>query len=94
MFIDHEEVTANAGETVIIHCTANGTPLARMSWYKGRNKITSSPRIAVSSQGHLLINAIKMSDRGYYTCLADNIAGEDSLTIGIQVQGKLNVCSV
>ena len=90
VFIDQDEVITSVGETVTVHCTANGTPLAKISWYKGRKKIKPSRRIAVSSQGHLVINAVQISDQGYYTCLANNIASQDSLTIIFQVQGKLN----
>ena len=93
VFIDHDEVTTSVGETVTVHCTANGTPLAQISWYKGRKKIKSNRRIALSSQGHLVINAVQISDQGFYTCLANNIAGQDSLTIVFQVQGKLNSLS-
>ncbi|PFX30360.1 hemicentin-1-like isoform X2 [Stylophora pistillata] len=86
VFVDREEVTANAGETITIHCTANGTPRAKITWYKGQDKITASRRIAISSQGHLVINAVGLKDGGYYTCLGNNTAGEDSVTISIQVQ--------
>lgn len=86
VYVDQEEMTANAGETITIQCTANGTPRAKITWYKGQDKITTSRRIAVSSQGHLVINAVELKDGGYYTCLGNNTAGEDSVTISIQVQ--------
>lgn len=89
MFVDQEEVTANTGETITVQCTANGTPRAQITWYKGHSKITANRRIAVSSQGHLVINAVELSDGGYYTCLGNNTAGQDSVTIIIQVQSEL-----
>ena len=94
MYVEQEEVIVNAGETVTVLCTANGTPRAQISWYKGRNKITSSRRIAVSSHGYLVINAVDMSDSGYYTCLGNNSAGQDSVTIIIQVQGEFYTSTV
>lgn len=94
MFVDREEVIANYGETVTVQCTANGKPRAQISWHKGPRKIMASRRIAISSQGHLVINAVEMSDAGYYTCLANNSAGQDSVTIIIQVQSKLNISFV
>ena len=69
VFIDHDEVTTSVGETVTVNSTANGTPLAQISWYKGRKKIKPSRRIALSSQGHLVINAVQISDQGFYTRL-------------------------
>ncbi|KAL9989079.1 hypothetical protein ACROYT_G003587 [Oculina patagonica] len=86
VFVDQEEVTANAGETVTIQCLANGTPRAQITWYQGHDKIIANRRIAVSSQGHLVINAVELNDAGYYTCLGNNSAGQDSVTIIIHVQ--------
>ena len=83
-----------ADETVIIKCTANGSPEAKISWYKGQNKILPSRRIALSSQGHLVINAVQLNDAGYYTCLASNSAGQDSLTIIVQVQSELSISAL
>ena len=94
VYVDQEEMTANAGETITIQCTANGTPRAKITWYKGQEKITTSRRIAVSSQGHLVINAVELKDGGYYTCLGNNTAGEDSVTISIQVQSELRIFSL
>ena len=90
MFVDREEAIAVIGETVIIKCSADGTPEANLSWFKRRKKLEPSRRIALSSQGHLVINAIQLSDAGYYTCLAKNSAGQDSLTTIIQVHSELN----
>ena len=91
MFVDREEVIAIAGETVTVKCTASATPQARISWYQGQKVITASRRIALSSQGHLVINAVELSDAGYYTCLANNSAGRDSFSIIIQVQSELTI---
>ncbi len=81
-------MTANAGETVTIQCLANGTPRAQITWYQGHNKIIANRRIAVSSQGHLVVNAVELNDAGYYTCLGNNSAGQDSVTIIIHVQSE------
>ena len=90
MFVDREEAIAVVGETVIVKCSADGTPEANLLWFKRRKKLVASRRIALSSQGHLVINAVQLSDAGYYTCLANNSAGQDSLTTIIQVHSELN----
>ena len=90
MFVDREEAIAVVGETVIVKCSADGTPEANLLWFKRRKKLVPSRRIALSSQGHLVINAVQLSDAGYYTCLANNSAGQDSLTTIIQVHSELN----
>ena len=88
MFVDQKEVTAIAGETITIQCTAAGTPRALITWYQGQDKMIANRRIAVSSQGHLVINAIELKDTGYYTCLGNNSAGQDSVTINVNVQSE------
>ena len=90
MFVDREEVIAVVGETVIVKCSADGSPEANLWWFKRRKKILPSRRIALSSQGHLVINAVQLNDAGYYTCLANSSAGQDSLTVIIQVHSELN----
>ena len=84
------EVIAEPGEIVTVHCSANGTPRAQISWYKRSKEVIPDRRIALSSQGHLVINAVERGDQGFYMCLASNIAGKDSRNISIKVQGRLN----
>ena len=88
VFVDQKKVTANAGETITVQCTATGTPRTQITWYQGQNKMIANRRIAVSSQGHLVINAIELKDAGYYTCLANNSAGQESVTITVNVQSE------
>ena len=88
MFVDQKKVTAHAGETITIQCTATGTPRAQITWYQGQNKMIANRRIAVSSQGHLVINAIELRDTGNYTCVGNNTAGQDSVTITVNVQSE------
>ena len=88
MFVDRKKVTAKAGETITVQCTATGTPRAQITWHQGQNKMIANRRIAVSSQGHLVINAIELKDAGYYTCLGNNSAGQDTVTITVNVQSE------
>ena len=90
VFIDQMEVIAEPGEIVTVHCSANGTPRAQISWYKRSKEVIPDRRIALSSQGHLVINAVERGDQGFYMCLASNIAGKDSRNISIKVQGRLS----
>ena len=90
MFIDKEDVTAAPGETVNVHCAANGAPRAQITWYKEGSKVIPNRRVALSSQGHLVISAVETSDQGFYTCLANNIAGQDSRNMTIKVQGRFS----
>lgn len=93
VFIDKEDVTAAPGETVNVHCAANGAPRAQITWYKEGSKVIPNRRVALSSQGHLVISAVETSDQGFYTCLANNIAGQDSrnMTIKVQVPPRVTV---
>ena len=88
VFVDQKEIVAKAGNTVTVKCTASAKPDAKIQWFKGANRVTPNRRIAVSSRGHLVINAVETSDAGIFTCLAGNIAGQQSVSVTVRVQSK------
>ena len=77
-------------ETIALQCTANGRPPPVIQWYKEQNQLLSSRKIAISSTGLLVINAADQNDTGFYTCVASNSVGSDSVTITVRVQSKLS----
>ena len=88
VYIDHDDVIVREGDSVTLECRAYAQPTPTIQWYKGRYAVVPSRRIATSSRGHLVINAVQQSDTGFYTCVALNIAGSDSVRVSFSVQGK------
>ncbi|EDO33293.1 predicted protein, partial [Nematostella vectensis] len=77
--------SARIGDSITLECLATGYPPPKIQWYKGRELVVPDRRIATSSRGHLVINAIQQSDTGYYTCVAVNTAGSDSVSVSFSV---------
>jgi hypothetical protein len=88
VYVNKEEIIARLDDSITLECRANGQPTPRIQWYKGRYAVIPSRRIATSSRGHLIINAVQRSDTGFYTCVALNVVGSDSITVSFSVQGK------
>ncbi|KAK3730033.1 hypothetical protein QZH41_009543, partial [Actinostola sp. cb2023] len=86
VYIDHDDVIVREGDSVTLECRAYAQPTPTIQWYKGRYAVVPSRRIATSSRGHLVINAVQQSDTGFYTCVALNIAGSDSVRVSFSVQ--------
>ena len=66
------------GKSVEIRCLPpEGEPKPNVYWLKNGLAIEkNSQRILVSHEGSLLINEVRMSDTGNYTCVAENRAGK------------------
>ena len=88
VFLERDLVLVTAGDTVSLQCSANGRPPAATEWYKGRELLEPTRRIALSSSGLLVINAADQNDAGFYTCLAKNPVGSDSATVTVNVQSE------
>lgn len=88
VYVDQDDVIVKEGDSITLECRANAQPTPTIQWYKGRLAVVPSRRIATSSRGHLVINAAQRSDSGFYTCVALNIAGSDSVRVSFSVQGK------
>jgi hypothetical protein len=64
-------------KSVEIRCLApEGEPRPSLAWLKNGVPIErSSKRLIISHEGSLLINEIRATDAGNYTCVASNVAG-------------------
>ncbi|XP_036128071.1 hemicentin-1 [Molossus molossus] len=74
-------------QRVDIPCSAQGTPLPVITWFKGGSAVLVDGVQHVSQPGGTLsINQAMLSDAGVYTCVAANIAGRDETEITLHVQ--------
>ena len=94
-------VTANSatvvtieGNTVTLACNATGDPVPVQTWSRNGNELTSGGQYQISSDGReLMVQGVtEAQDEGEFTCHASNVAGNDSATIMLSVQGSLIQC--
>ncbi|GFT31287.1 hemicentin-1 [Nephila pilipes] len=88
------ELKAVENDTIQIECFVDGNPKPIILWIKDGHliNVSNDSHYEISQNGQvLLINQIKSSDAGHYTCVASNIAGtrEKSFLLDVQVPPKL-----
>ena len=80
-----------AGTSATFNCNATAIPRHTTKWLKDNTELMNSTKYAISGLGTatstLIINSIELADRGNYTCIAENIHGNDSFTDQLYVQG-------
>ncbi|XP_051012859.1 immunoglobulin superfamily member 10, partial [Acomys russatus] len=85
-----KEITVYSGSTVELKCRAEGMPKPTISWILANQTVVSETpggnrKVWVTPDGTLIIYHLSVYDRGYYKCVASNSAGQDSLSVKIQV---------
>ena len=66
--------------SVELKCRAEGIPLPEISWKRGE--------VVVSREKNYEILDVQQPYSGNYTCVATNIAGQDTRTSSLRVRGK------
>lgn len=75
-----------------VNCKAQGSEPPTIHWLKEDETLRELPSHITVSNGTLIFNGVKSSDKGQYTCLAKNAQGSINATISIEVHGELEVC--
>ncbi|XP_069693342.1 cell adhesion molecule Dscam2-like [Periplaneta americana] len=75
--IEPKDTSVIAGQTVALHCQANGFPQPTVIWRKGHGKLATQfdELDGPLKNGTLLIQDVKEDDEGYYMCEANNGIG-------------------
>ncbi|XP_078369723.1 uncharacterized protein LOC144653563 isoform X2 [Oculina patagonica] len=68
------------GDSLVLHCSADGYPQAVIRWYKDGNLVHENTSLQFSS--------LKQSDTGLYMCNASNTAGSDTYTVQVLVRER------
>ncbi|XP_076012943.1 matrix-remodeling-associated protein 5 [Genypterus blacodes] len=79
-----------AGDTMLLPCTASGSPDAEISWILPDSNIVSfrtnsNPKMLAYANGSLQITEGQLSDAGYYKCIAMNQHGVDTQATQISI---------
>ncbi|XP_039213555.1 hemicentin-1 isoform X2 [Crotalus tigris] len=78
---DHYTVVENS--QAVLSCVADGMPAPSVTWRKGDTSLVA--KRSSESHGDFIIEKAKPEDSGSYTCIANNVAGEDTHTISLTV---------
>uniref|UniRef100_A0A1I7U001 Immunoglobulin I-set domain protein n=1 Tax=Caenorhabditis tropicalis TaxID=1561998 RepID=A0A1I7U001_9PELO len=76
-----------AAQTLTLQCLAQGKPPPKLSWTLNGTQITGSTRgITIGTDSTFIqISNVSLIDKGVYVCLAENVAGSDSLMYNVDV---------
>ncbi len=78
-----------ADHRVLIRCQAMGSPPPRVMWkYEDIPVSSQNSRYNIHHDGSLEILQVAVYDAGKYTCMAKNIAGNDTREVDLRVHGK------
>ena len=83
-----DNVTALTNTSITIQCPTSGVPTPTVTWTKDGQEIPSRDRYTVQDDGSLLISEADEEDNARYTCTADNVAGKDSASSMVKINGK------
>ncbi|XP_065182777.1 uncharacterized protein LOC135813649 [Sycon ciliatum] len=81
-------VLERPGQSLSLHCKAEGHPTPRITWLRGFRVIgrDSSSRVAKGPDGSLHFRALTRDDEDTYRCVAESIHGHEVVTTNIYIQ--------
>lgn len=81
-------IYALAGDSIILNCQADGTPVPEILWYKDGAPVEPSGTVGIFNDGtELRISTIRNEDIGDYTCIARNGEGQVTHTARVIIAG-------
>ncbi|KAK5642959.1 hypothetical protein RI129_009126 [Pyrocoelia pectoralis] len=82
-----ESFNIQVGQDVKLECVAVGTPVPQISWFKNNERIRTTGRTYITSDGTILeIKNTKASDAGLYVCEARNELGYREASANVVVE--------
>ena len=65
--VQPESIFTTMGSPVTLECHTSGCPIPKITWFKDNAIVSNDP--------YLVIQAVTLSDRGFYACKAENNYG-------------------
>ncbi|XP_050539953.1 peroxidasin isoform X2 [Daktulosphaira vitifoliae] len=82
------DLTVKTGTTVELQCITDGHPTPVITWFKDGKSITPGPRISFhNDRATVRLDYVKESDKGMFTCVAQNLAGTAESNTELKVRG-------
>ncbi|NXW94545.1 IGS10 protein, partial [Alopecoenas beccarii] len=82
-------VTGVSGQSLSLHCPADGRPKPSTAWTLPGGRVLDRPQIngryTLLENGTLLVREATVHDRGTYVCKAHNSAGDDAVTVPVLI---------
>lgn len=82
--------TVPVGQSASFFCSAVGSPLPQITWYRGTNQLTASTARVTITGSTLTITGIVIEDRGHYTCRAVFTLGTTEAQAFLNILSKYN----
>lgn len=87
------EVNRTAPATVELSCTAEGLPLPTIHWTRNGVLLEGGVEVTMDTRTDDVVSQLRIvssgyEDRGNYSCIAVNVAGEDAFTFQVFVMGE------
>lgn len=93
-----DDVTALAGDAIILQTAVKGSDPISVTWMKGKDVIKEDNKVKVTFENGiatLQISDVQISSGGKYTCLAENDAGSQTCFGQLAVKGQpRNICNI
>jgi len=95
MASSHAEYTVIVDNPVLMACEVTGIPAPQITWTNHGQDVRADPIDAaatfrVLANGALRIDRVTAEDSGMYECVARNVAGNDSMSVTLNVHGTLH----
>ncbi|XP_029572133.1 neuregulin 2b [Salmo trutta] len=84
------------GERLYLKCEASGNPSPSFRWYKDGRELQRGKDVKIKTNkknSKVQINRARLEDSGNYTCVVENMLGQESTTSSISVQSLTTTLS-
>ena len=80
--VEGHTIDVSEGSPASICCPVLGNPHPTITWYQGNE---TSPSIMINTNNILNFSETVLIDSGWYTCFAENVLGNTTVTVGLRV---------
>uniref|UniRef100_A0A673VTP7 Neuregulin 2b n=1 Tax=Salmo trutta TaxID=8032 RepID=A0A673VTP7_SALTR len=92
----HPVLSLMEGERLYLKCEASGNPSPSFRWYKDGRELQRGKDVKIKTNkknSKVQINRARLEDSGNYTCVVENMLGQESTTSSISVQSLTTTLS-